>query len=64
MSFKSLKLWESKLTYVKQVREDIRNFDTSWFKSDQRQRYNQMLSDIEKKVKDYEELVEYLRGDI
>lgn len=63
MSFKSLKLWESKLNYVKQVREDIRNFDTSWFKSDQRQRYNQMLSDIEKKVKEYEELVEYLRGD-
>lgn len=64
MSFKSLKLWESKLNYVKQVREDILNFPTAHHDRDQSVRYNQMITDIEKKVKEYEELIEYLRGDI
>lgn len=63
MSFKSLKLWESKLNFVKQKRDDIRSFDISWHDHEQRDRYNQMVIDIERKVNEYEELIEYLRGD-
>lgn len=63
MSFKSLKLWESKLEYLRQTKEDILNFPTAHHDRDQSARYNQMVIDIERKVNEYEELIEYLRGD-
>ena len=61
--FKKIKLWESKLEYVKQVLEDIKSFDTSWHDFDQKVRYQEMLERQERKVKEYQELVDYLKGE-
>jgi len=60
--FKNLRLWESKLEYVTQTLDDIRNFNTSWHDHDQKMRYQEMLTSQEKRVKDYQELVDYLKG--
>lgn len=59
--YSKLTLWERKLEFLKQELEDIRNFNTSWFDTDQWSNYRQMLNKAENKVREYEELVEYLR---
>lgn len=59
--YSKLTLWERKLEFLKQELEDIRNFNTSWFDTDQWSNYRQMLNKAENKVKEYEELIEYLR---
>jgi hypothetical protein len=59
--YSKLTLWERKLEFLKQELEDIRNFNTSWFDTDQWSTYRQMVNKAENKVKEYEELVEYLR---
>ena len=62
MKFKDLKLWERKLNYVIQLRDDVLAFNTSYHDHEQSARYNSMLTEAERRVKEYTELVDYLKG--
>jgi len=60
--YKNIKTWENKLEYVSQILEDVKSFDTSWYDFEQRLNYQDILQKQERKVKEYQELVNYLKG--
>jgi len=59
--YDKVKLWEKKLEFLEQELEDIRNFETSWFDTDQWHNYRNMLSNAQRKVEEYKDLIEYLK---
>ncbi len=61
MKFKDLKLWQRKLEYVTQKRDDILNFNQSWFEHDQKIRYAEMVAEAERRVREYQNLIDYLK---
>ncbi len=59
--FPDLKLWESKLEYLKAQLEEFTSLDRSWYKYDQWQLYYDMVAKMERKIAEYQRLVDYLK---
>lgn len=59
--YSNLSLWESKLEYLKDLMEQYKNLDNSWWDEQQWANYNNTTAKLKKKIKDYEELIEFLR---
>lgn len=59
--YSNLSLWESKLEYLKDLLSQYENLDNSWWDKEQWANYNNTTAKLGKKIKDYEELIDYLR---
>jgi len=59
--FSDLKIWEGKLAYLENELKQIEDIDKSWMDKDNLAHWHDLHSKTEKKVKEYRELVNYLR---
>ena len=59
--FPDLKLWEAKLEYLKGQLEEFTSLDRSWYKYDQWQLYYDMVAKMERKIAEYQRLIDYLK---
>ena len=60
--YSKLSLWENKLEYLKGLTAQYKALDTSWWDINQWANYNNTLAKLENKIKDYTELIEFLKG--
>ncbi len=59
--YKNLKLWESKLEYLRDLKGQYEAMDNSWWDLRQWGNYNETMAKLNRKITDYEELIEFLK---
>jgi hypothetical protein len=59
--YENIKLWEDKLEYLKDLEEQYLNLDKSHYDFNHWATYNDTIKKLQKKISDYENLIEYLK---